>query len=339
VTPVRTLLPVLLAVATAVAPPALAQDRAVTRHVVLISLDGMRPDAIDHFGASTLQRLMREGAHAARARTIPLSHTLPSHASMLTGVGSDRHGITWNDERLEAEGRVRVPTVFDLADDAGLETAAFAGKAKLRHLFRPDAPRHVVAPTRWRDYWMATEVVDRLATYLTHRRPALLFVHVSEPDYAGHVGGWMSWLYGLAVHRSDAAVAAVLRLAEDAFGADNFTVIVTADHGGSGHDHGTAAPEDMRIPWIAWGKGVRTGTNRDEVHITDTAATVLWLLGVAVPGDWAGRPVRQAFRSAPGRGLQADQVQDRRVHQLRAAGPDPGQDPHPLERRQLPYRR
>jgi predicted AlkP superfamily pyrophosphatase or phosphodiesterase len=56
----------------------------VSRHVV-VSIDGLRPDAISTYGAATLQRLMREGSYTLCASTIHPSTTLPSHTSMLTG--------------------------------------------------------------------------------------------------------------------------------------------------------------------------------------------------------------------------------------------------------------
>ena len=59
---------------------------AIAQHVVVISIDGLRPDAIAASGAANLQRMMREGAYSLQARTIMPSRTLPSHTSMLTGV-------------------------------------------------------------------------------------------------------------------------------------------------------------------------------------------------------------------------------------------------------------
>lgn len=286
---------------------------AVTGHVVVISVDGLRPDAIHRYPARTLQRLAREGVMADSAFTVRPSLTLPSHASMLTGMVPERHGITWNDDRTDVEGVIEAVTAFDVAADAGLETAAFVAKAKLRHLFRPGSPAFLVAPSRWDDYWPATRLVPTVVDYLRHEAPSLLFVHVSEPDFAGHALGWMSFLYGWAVRRADGAVEAVLEAAEHAFGAGAFTVIVTADHGGRGRGHGTEADEDMRIPWIAWGEGVAAGAVLGPVHTTDTAPTILWLLGLPIPDSLDGQVVTGAFRSADG--LEPDQVQDGRVHQ------------------------
>src|SRR5690606_18391941 len=84
--------------------------------------------------------------------------------------------------------------------------------------------------------------------------------------------------------------------ADDAFGRGNYTVILTADHGGHGRNHGSDDPRDMTIPWIAWGKGVQpAGPLAVPIRTMETAATALWLLGVAAPPEWVGAPVVAAF--------------------------------------------
>jgi predicted AlkP superfamily pyrophosphatase or phosphodiesterase len=274
---------------------------AVTSHVVVISIDGLRPDAIARFEARTIQRLMREGRVTLDARTIVPSLTLPSHTSMLTGVGPDRHGISWNDDQVVGRGLVPVPTVFAVADSAGLSTAAFFSKAKFRHLMVPGSLGYAQAPTGWWGRWGAVRTSGDVRDYLRgSARPNLLFVHVGEADFAGHAMGWMSWAYGEAVQRADAAVARVLAATDAAFGRGRYTVILTADHGGHGRTHGTADSLDVTIPWIAWGQGVVPLDSAAEritgVRTMDTAATVLWLLGVPVPAGWDGRPVTAAFQ-------------------------------------------
>jgi arylsulfatase A-like enzyme len=71
---------------------------------------------------------------------------------------------------------------------------------------------------------------------------------------------------------------------------------LTADHGGHDRTHGSKSPEDMTIPWIVSGKGVKAGfVITAPVTTYDTSATALWLLDVPIPGDWDGKPVTTAF--------------------------------------------
>jgi predicted AlkP superfamily pyrophosphatase or phosphodiesterase len=266
-------------------------------HLIVISIDGLRPDAIEEFGAVTLKRLAREGSYSYNARTITPSLTLPSHTSMITGVEPRIHGITWNENRVDSEGVVHVPTIFSLARAQGLTTAAVFSKGKFEHLLLPGSVDFATLP-EGNNHWYAGRTATEVENYLAEGRPDLLFVHFGEPDYAGHTLGWMGFTYGWAVRRADSGVARVLAAADKAFGKGEYTVIVTADHGGHGRTHGTEAETDMTIPWIAWGKGVRVGQELPHgVHTTDTAATVLWLLGVREPDVYAGVPVQSAFEN------------------------------------------
>ena len=271
----------------------------VTDHVILVSIDGLRPDAIATHDAPTLQRLMSEGAYSLAAMTIVPSKTLPSHTSMLTGVGPEVHGITWNSHDEDRLGLVEVPTVFGLAHAAGMTTAAFVAKAKFRHLLDPAVVDYFEAPSGNAANYMATRIVERAIGYLRHERPNLLFVHFGEPDFAGHTLGWMGTGYGWAVRQSDAAVARLIEAADETYGVGGYTLVVTADHGGHERTHGTADPIDRAIPWIVFGQGVRGGAAEllPGIRTMDTAATVLWALGIPVPADWAGRPVVAAFEA------------------------------------------
>jgi predicted AlkP superfamily pyrophosphatase or phosphodiesterase len=287
------------AVMIGVAGAAAAQQQAglrgvVTDHVLVVSIDGLRPDIIEVYEARVLQRMLREGAYTLTARTVYPSKTLPSHTSMLTGLPPEVHGITWNNDQTSERGSVSNPTIFGLARDRGFTTAAFFSKAKLRHLQQPGTLDHTVAP-RGLETFMASKTVEAATRYMRFRQPNLLFVHIAEPDAAGHSFGWLTGAYRAAVRRADAAVGQVLTAADAAYGRGNYTVIITADHGGEGRGHGTDHGNDMLIPWIAWGAGVQPGPLTTEVGTMDTAATVLWLLGIEAPAVFHGKPVTAAF--------------------------------------------
>jgi arylsulfatase A-like enzyme len=146
--------------------------------------------------------------------------------------------------------------------------------------------------------WPSSRTADYVGTYLGEHSPNLLFVHLAEADFAGHTFGWMGWMYGMAVRETDLAVGRVLERADERFGRGAYTVIVTADHGGHKKTHGSGDRLDTTIPWIVWGAGVQRGDTLSGIRTMDTAATVLWMLNLDVPEDWAGRPQVGAFGAA-----------------------------------------
>jgi predicted AlkP superfamily pyrophosphatase or phosphodiesterase len=281
---------------TSAAPVDQLPAASVSRHVIVVSIDGLRPDAIETYGASTLQKLMREGSYTLSGRTIDPSKTLPSHTSMLTGQPPDRHGVLWNTVATANANTIELPNVFGLARARGYTTAAFFSKAKFQPLQVEGTLDYSQAPGGLFGRWSGKRTLTDVTSYLEAARPNLLFVHLSDPDAAGHRSGWMTAAYGRAVQAADAEVSRLMTVAARAFGDGNFSIIVTAGHGGHETNHGSDDPRDVTIPWIAWGRGVKPGLLTPEtVRTMDTAATVLWLLAIDRPADWTGQPVIHAF--------------------------------------------
>jgi predicted AlkP superfamily pyrophosphatase or phosphodiesterase len=264
----------------------------VARHVVVLSLDGARADALRSAMPSSLAA---RGAVSWTAQTITPSLTLPAHASMVAGVTPSVHGVTFNDWH---EGRpyFRRATMFSEVTRGGGKAVALVHKPKLIMLTPPGsvaAARHLLYP-RFRQ----GDVVETAARLFVEQRPALLFVHVADPDDAGHGRGWMSAEYLRVIAAAPALIERLLRAFEDAAASGESLLIVTADHGGHNSTHGTSRPEDMTIPWLAFGGAARPGeTLAQRIVVHDTAATVLAALGVPVPADWQGRSVLEALRA------------------------------------------
>ena len=70
---------------------------------------------------------------------------------------------------------------------------------------------------------------------------------------------------------------------------DEYTFIITADHGGHDRTHGTEMPEDMVIPVIIRGKDFERGKELENVNIMDLAPTVAKLLGTQPDPEWEGK--------------------------------------------------
>ena len=259
-------------------------------HVFIVSFDGGKPAVMQQSAMPTLQKALREGAGTWTARTVFPSITLVSHTSMLTGVQPAKHKISWNDWVPE-KGIVKVPTVFAIAKKAKKSTALFAGKEKFAHLYQPKSLDAFAVP----DY--SAQVVAQLAGgYIQLKKPNLCFIHFADSDGAGHSKGWGSPEQIAAFAEEDKALATLLTAIRKAGIGDKSTIILTADHGGHEKTHGTASDEDILIPWIAAGAGIKKGVALTApVSTCDTAATALELLGVPVPTEWDGKPVREAL--------------------------------------------
>lgn len=266
-------------------------------HVLIISIDGCRPDVLLRAKAPNLRSMMDGGAFTMWAQTVPMAITLPSHVSMLTGVSVEKHGIRFNDER--ATTRPFYPnatTIFEVAKKAGYTTALVSGKSKFMALNKPRTIDWLDAPESAKT--TDANVAEAAIAMIQQHKPQLMFLHFPGADTAGHANGWASPQQFAALESIDAAIGMVLASLK-AGGLDQSTVIiVSADHGGSGKTHGANDQRSLHIPWIAYGPGLRKNldltTFRDlNVKTEDTFATACYLLGMPLPDGVDGKPVRQ----------------------------------------------
>lgn len=228
-------------------------------------MDGLNPMALRRLGPARtphLHRLLREGAATLNARSqVERTTTLPNHVSMVTGrrinAGRGGHGVTWNSHRARSTvqgvtGRP-VSSVFAVVGEAGGSSAVFATEPKLS-LFRRSWPQGVARSTIRRDDDLAVAKAAR--NDLVRAGRDLTFVHLGGPDEAGHARGFMSRAYLRAVRQADAQVGLLLS-AVDRRGLDDVVVVLTADHGGQGANHGDARRvANHRVPFVVWGAGI-----------------------------------------------------------------------------------
>jgi predicted AlkP superfamily pyrophosphatase or phosphodiesterase len=264
------------------------------RHVVIVTVDGLRPDAITDADTPRLARLLREGASSRDARTTDPSLTLPSHFSMVTGQSPARHGIRTNGTLSREPAGA---TLFTAMHDAGRRTGLYIGKHKLTALAPRDSADVLTGPGKGDANWdvgASAHLAARFAVNFPRERFALTFLHLREPDEAGHASGWMTPQYRAALAEVDRALAVVLHAIE-ASGLPT-TVFLTADHGGEGTDHWTHGAVDWTVPWVCAGPGIAAATLAD-VSVIDVGPTAAAVLGVKLP-DVDGKVVSACLGNA-----------------------------------------
>jgi len=296
-------------------------------HVLVIGIDGLRPDRLLLADAPVLHGLMKTGTYTMWARTTPLAVTLPSFTSMMTGVNPRKHGIDWDREMpFIAPLYSKVPTIFELASNVGYVTAMVSGKSKFSALAKPGTITHLFLPkvdpavtiASWSKPAKSPEelafsaqehvadpvVVDEAVKFIESFKPNFLFIHLPQVDTVGHAKGWGSPEQLEQIGKTDVLVGQVLAALDHAGVRESTVVIISADHGGQGLTHGPDDPRSRYIPWIVSGPTVRKGFDLTQiaaldVRTEDTCATACWLLGLALPANFDGTPLRQAFEPAP----------------------------------------
>ncbi|MGB7161103.1 MAG: alkaline phosphatase family protein [Tepidisphaeraceae bacterium] len=277
--------------------------------VLIISVDGLRPDLALRCKMPNLRSLVESGSYSFWARTVPHAITLPSHVSMLTGVVPRKHKVEWNDDLpLSKPVYPAFPTLFGVAKKAGYTTALAAGKMKFGALCAPETVDWQFLPTQ---YECEDDEVALAATQMIRsHQPQVMAIHLPTVDSVGHAKGWGTREQVVAIEQADAHVGAILTALSDVSLRESTFIILTADHGGAGLTH---LADDFRaryIPWIITGPGIRKGVDltvydKLVINTEDTFATACKLLNLPLDPRLDGKPV-VPIPESPGELLRAE---------------------------------
>lgn len=257
--------------------------------VVLISIDGMRPDALAAANCPNLTAFQSNSAFTLSALSVMPSITLPCHTSIFHSVPPQRHGIVTNTFTPLARP---LPGLFDVAAAAGLRCAVFFGWEQLRDLSRPGSlALSFCLNTSETDLATDERLTAEAARHLSGGAYDLAFVYFGTVDTAGHDYGWMSPQYLAQLEQVDHYFGELLPALPD-----GSHVLVQSDHGGHERTHGTNSPEDMTIPWLIAGPRIKKNHQiAVPVSLLDTAPTLVRLLDIAPHPQWEGLCVEEVF--------------------------------------------
>ncbi len=302
--------------------------------VFLISLDTVRADRLGCYGykqAGTpfIDSLASQGAVFENA-VASAPFTSASHASMLTGLYPPRHGVRFMWKFTERRLRPGVTTLAEVLKELGFRTAAFVSCRPLEKAVygldrgfevydegflhaKEETAAHSSVQRRCDDTlkacsdWLRAERPSRFFAFVhlfdahdSDLVPPRHFVRefksrLSRPEDYDAYDCEVAWI--------DRQLGAFFQALET----DELLVIVTADHGqGMGH-HGYVAhgkrlyQEELRVPLVVKGPGVRAVRIESFVRTVDILPTITDVLGCAPPSGIDGRsllPLIQGKESA-----------------------------------------
>ena len=248
--------------------------------VMLILVDGMRPDSIDM--SETAQTLLKEMAYTLEGSTVYPSVTLPCHVSLVTSNEPDVHGTTTN---VFVPWPESVSGLFEVLAKNRKKTGFFYNWEELRDIALPGSISHTAyyKPSDFPDGRTNDLCARDAAEYWSEEKPDFMFLYLGNVDYVGHAFGWMSDAYVKAVEQS----WRIIRDMKEIMLPDD-TLIVTADHGGHGYEHGSRMDSDMMIPLAVMTLGSEKYQIRNNASIMDIAPTITKLLRIVPDSSWKG---------------------------------------------------
>ena len=250
------------------------------KKIMMIVVDGMRPDALTACGHPFVDTMKEEGLYTLTARTVMPSVTLPCHMSLFHSVPPERHGIMTNTYVPQVRP---VQGLCEVLRAGGKASAFFYTWHELRDLTGPDSLAFSTFINLHTYENTDNLITDRCIAYLNDNDLDFVFLYLGETDMTGHKLGWMTDEYIKTVYNAVDNIERVYNRFKD------YTIIVTADHGGHGRMHGSDMPEDMTIPLFILGEG--KGTLPPEIGIMDIAPTIVKLLGLTPDSEWEGKPL------------------------------------------------
>lgn len=248
------------------------------KKVILMLVDGMRPDAMTGCGNPYVKTLLEQSTHALAGKTVYPSDTLPCHISLFTAVDPIQHQTTSNTYCPPVN---KVKGLVEQLDASGKKAAMFYNWGELRDIAKPGIFNFSLFMRDEKD----GAITDYAIEYLKKNSPDFTFLYLGNVDMEGHHHRWMSEKYLTSVNTAIDCIKRVI----DTFG-DEYTYIITADHGGHEHDHGSTMPEDINIPILFIGEDFEKNKSI-EASIIDIAPTIADLLGVEKQNCWDGKSV------------------------------------------------
>jgi predicted AlkP superfamily pyrophosphatase or phosphodiesterase len=267
-----------------------------TPKVLVIGIDGVRPDVLAEVSTPHIDALVAEGAFTDAARTGLPSVSGPGWSSFLTGVWPAKHGVTNNDftgKRYDAypdfltrieqvRPALRTFAVADwkplVAQDDGRPT--IGDRIDEKHVLDGYEVGWAEADER-----SVTLAVEALRT----GDPDALFVYLGNPDEVSHETESIAEEYHAAIAEADRQVGRLIEAvrARPSGSSEDWLVLVSTDHGRlPDGDHGGDTPEERTIFYIASGPSAVRGRLEGEVRIVDVAVTALTHLGIPVDTVW-----------------------------------------------------
>lgn len=259
--------------------------------VLIIGIDGCKPDCLLAANTPNLDNLWKEGAYTFNAKTDGISSSGICWTGMLTGVWHEKHKVISNE--YKNPNISEYPHFFRRVKEQKSELKLYSVvNWSPIHKILQEGDADIV------NYLLTDEKVTKRVTHLLlNDNPDVMFVQLDDVDHAGHEYDYnpQSKKYLKAIEKADKQVGEMVDAIHKraTFTDEDWLILVSTDHGGSNFGHGKDIPEHTTIFYIANGPKVKKGEIPEQVNVIDVAVTAMKYLGIKISDDWQldGMPV------------------------------------------------
>ncbi len=284
-------------------------DERPTKKVLIVGIDGLRPDALVAARTPTFDALIADGAISLDAWAGDRTVSGPGWSSLLTGVWRDKHGVSDND--FGGRRYDRYPCFFERVKEARPDavTASFVSWLPIDELIVESSGADIRFAHHYGDDGDA-RCVERAEKALRESDPDVVFVYFGDVDVAGHDHGFHPTVppYVAQIEEVDGQVARLLAAirARKSYAEEDWLILASTDHGGVlDGGHGGGELPKRRIFYLASGAAAARGVLGGTVNQVDVPVTAMTHLGIAIDPAWGldGRVSGLASRTAFGENL------------------------------------
>ena len=257
--------------------------------VLILGLDGVRPEAMERASTPVIDRLMADGCYTDRAHTGDATVSGPGWSSFLTGVWRDKHNVP--DNAFRRPNYDDYPHFFDRLKEVRPDafTVSIYSWEPLG-LLELDETADV---SFFRDYTDDGDVhaVAKAVEVLGSTDPDAMFVYIADIDVAGHEYGFHPDVpeYIAEIEEVDGQIGEIITALRSraSYDDERWLILMSTDHGGTiDGTHGRNEPLHREIFFMASGPDAARGEIFDTVNQVDIPATAMHHLGIDVDPAW-----------------------------------------------------
>ena len=275
------------------------------KRVIIMTFDGIRVDGLQQARTPNIDSIIADGCVSWATRDVMPSVTLPNYTSHLTGAGPEVHGVVDNKWKIdnhkldpvEKDEDGYFPSIFKVLKDydPSIKTAFYWNWMPLINGMN----KKYIDERKSSSWNSFSPLYARAMEYISENRNDKMFVflYTVHTDHVGHQSEWMSPEYIKAIEEGDEQVGLMLDFLKKEGLYDETHIMFISDHGGIGTHHGGVSPEEMTVPWVIAGPGIKKGFTITEANNTvNTASTVARLFGAEQPLCWTGEVPMSIFK-------------------------------------------